>query len=57
MLPEPLSVRRPSMSRDVGASSQRRLEFAAQRADLFDEAGVFGPEIGELFCAGHVFVR
>jgi hypothetical protein len=49
MLPYPLSVRRPSVSRDVGASEQRRLEFAAQRAELFDEAGVFGQEIGELF--------
>ena len=48
MLLYPLSVRRPSVSRDVGASEQR-LEFAAQRAELFDEAGVFGPEIRELF--------
>ena len=31
MFPQPLSVCRPSVSRDVGASSQR-LEFAAQRA-------------------------
>jgi hypothetical protein len=53
MLSYPLSVLRPSVSRDVGASEQR-LEFAPQRADLFDKAGVFGAEIRELFCAGQL---
>jgi hypothetical protein len=36
------------VSRGAAGASQR-LEFAAQRAELFDEAGVFGPEIRELF--------
>jgi hypothetical protein len=48
MLLYPLSVLRPAVSRDVGASKQR-LEFGAQRTELFDEADVFGPEVRELF--------
>jgi hypothetical protein len=51
---EPLKVRHPCSSRGVGAS--QRLEFAAQRTELFDEAGVFGSEICELFCAGQLSV-
>jgi hypothetical protein len=53
MLPHPLSARRPFVWRDVGASSQR-LEFATQRAELFEEANVFGAEICELFGAGQL---
>ena len=49
---DPLTVRLPCSSRGLGAS--QRLEFAAQRAELLDEAGVFGSEIGELFCAGQL---
>jgi hypothetical protein len=55
MLPHPLSVRRPSVSRDVGASSQH-LEFATQPAQLFEEAHVFGAEIRELFCGGQLLL-
>ena len=46
----PLTIRRPFFLRGVGAS--QLLEFAAQRAELFEEAGVFGAEIRELFCPG-----
>jgi len=49
----PLTVRHPCLSRGLGAS--QRLEFAAQRAELFGEAHVFGAEIYELFCAGQLF--
>jgi hypothetical protein len=47
-----LTVRHPFLLRGVGAS--QRLEFAAQRAELFGEADVFGAEICELFCAGQL---
>ena len=45
----PLVVRRQFVWRDVGAS--QRLEFASQRAELFEEAPMFGAEIRKLFCA------
>jgi hypothetical protein len=48
----PLAVRHPFLLRGVGAS--QRLEFAAQGAELFGEADVFGAEIGELLGAGQL---
>jgi hypothetical protein len=50
MLPHPLSVRGPSVLRDVPTSEQG-LEFAAQPYELFGETGVFGAQIRELLGA------
>jgi hypothetical protein len=53
ILHQPLKGRRPFLWRDV--APLKRLEFAAQRAELFPEEHVFGPEMRKLFCAGHKY--
>jgi hypothetical protein len=55
ILLSPLRVRRPCLSGGAGAS--QCLEFAEQRAELFEEADVFGAEIRELFCGVQLLPR